>query len=119
MAAKFVVLNFYGCGFAGAPQLSVEVRWWDADKLLATNRFESTPDDESGLGEWQATFDMDEFKKLHEKFRKNTKSGLFGTSSWREVIDPIMQTIDLALVGGLGVDVDEVVVEIFEHESGY
>ena len=62
---------------------------------------------------------MDEFKKLHEKFRKNTKSGLFGTPSWREVIDPIMQTIDLALVGGLGVDVDEVVVEIFEHESGY
>ena len=38
--AKFVVLQFYGCGFAGAPQLSVEVRQWDADKLEATRRFE-------------------------------------------------------------------------------
>lgn len=119
MAATIVVLHFHGLGFSGTPQLSVEARWWEPKALFETNRFESTTNDTSGSREWQATFEVSEFKVLHEKFRKKAKSGLFGTPGWREVIDPIMQSIDLALAGGLGVDVDEVVVEIFEHESGY
>jgi hypothetical protein len=94
----------------------IEPRWWDAEVLCADSRF--TMSNETGsYFDWSADLTAAEVRDLHESFRPQAMSGLYGLPDWQKIIQPQLQAIDGALAGALG-QIAKVSVQVFEWESG-
>ncbi len=116
MTAKSVVISFHTYGGSSAPVLRIEPRWWDPEALCADPRFSMTNETGSYI-DWRADLTEDDFRALHEAFRPQATSGIYGIADWQRVIQPQLQVIDGALAGALGA-ISNVKVTVLEWESG-
>ena len=67
--------------------------------------------------DWSVDLTEDEFKAMHEAFRPQATSGVYGAADWQRVIQPQIQVIDGAMAGALG-KISKINVTVFEWESG-
>ena len=113
MAAKSVRVTLYSFPTSVAV-LVIEPPWWNADLLCADARF--TMSNETGsYYDWDADLNEEEFKEMHEKFRRDAQR--YASPGWQERIAPMMQALDGALEGALG-PISKANVCVFEWESG-
>lgn len=115
MTARAVAIRMYA-GIRPEPVLIVEPRWWSPAELCKDSRFKMS-NETGSYYDWGATLTVEEFRELHERYRSDLKGGLYATSGWRAVIDPMVQVIDGALAGGVGT-ISHIEVTVFEWESG-
>jgi hypothetical protein len=101
MAGQSINIRFYGQGLARKSVLDVEPRWWDAEDLCADAQFTKSHDSGSHF-DWDAHLTVEEFIRLHERFRPRATSGVYARHDWQEIIRPRIQAIDGALAGTLG-----------------
>ena len=103
-------------GKDGSELLYLEPRWWEARQLMDDPRFEVSQT--AGYVDLDADFSLQEFRELHERFKQNAITGLWGGDAWQEIIPPQLKVIEDVIAFAAETDA-QFHVTVFEWESGY
>lgn len=106
-----------GIGF-GEPLLDLEPFWWDADALTRDPRFVEERDETGSYFDYTADLTASEARQLHDKFRSEAVTGLYGDEAWSDRTVPLLQQLDEAF-GSRAHEFGRFLVRVFEWESGY
>ena len=103
-------------GKDGKELLYLEPRWWEARDLMDDPRFVISRT--AGYVDLDADVSLEEFRELHERFKPNAVTGLWGGEAWKEIIPPQLEAIE-GVIGSAAETDARFHVRVFEWESGY
>jgi len=106
-----------GVGY-GETLLDLEPMWWSADTLMRDPRFVEERDETGSYLDYTADLTVAEARQLHEQFREEAVTGLYGDEGWRERTHPLLHQLDAAF-GPRAHEFGRFLVRVFEWESGY
>ena len=98
--------------------LAMKPNWWDAYELREDERFVDKYDKTGSYIDYEAKVSVVEMKHIHEKYKKETTTGLYALPEWQEVIQPKLRELDEALYSWPDA-YSHFNITVFEWESGY
>jgi hypothetical protein len=107
-------------GYSGdfkSDTINFELKWWNTDFLKKDKRFIHTWG--GSYSDYVAELSVEEARELHEKFRLEAVSGVYGSDGWQEILQPVLNALDNAVSKGEESKSTHFRVTVAEWESGY
>ncbi len=100
---------------SGEQIFRMEPPWWPANVLKDDPRMKKSITD--GYLDYRATLSIEETQAIHERFRTESRRGVFGFETWQRTIRPMLAELD-SVLGPRSAEFGEFEICVFEWESG-